>query len=102
MATLSGGAFNLQDVRESLGRAVEGRLASISTESGRLGLHSEFLRRMWRKDGKRHPFTDAATLERFDAEISDVEPDGMLVLETASGTRRYAFKEVNFGLVTTS
>lgn len=103
MAILGWRSFDLEEVRESLGRALEKRLASINAESGRADLHSEFLRRMWRRDGKRHPFTDAATLERFDAEIWDVEPDGMLVLETASGARRrYAFKEVSFGLITSS
>ena len=60
-------------------------------------LHEEFLEALWRKDGELYPFVDKIRQETFQARISDVAPDGILTLETASGdTRKYAFKEIEF------
>lgn len=57
-------------------------------------LHSEYLSRLYRREGF-FPYADAAG--RFEAEVVDVAPDGILTLRDADGKeRKYAFKEVQF------
>lgn len=59
-------------------------------------LHRRYLSRLYRNDGKPHPFAKPSG-ERFEATISGVMPDGMLVLRhTDTGHEHtYAFKEVS-------
>lgn len=59
--------------------------------------HSEFLQRLWRNDGKYHPFKDNKHGEMIMARIKDVDKTGILTLQTDSGEEReYAFKEIEF------
>lgn len=97
MAQLADGAFSLDEVRESLGRALERRLAAIGTEEERMKLHREYLGALWRADGRDYPFRDTRTGEEFMASVRDVEPAGYLILRDSDGRcRRYSFKEVAF------
>lgn len=57
-------------------------------------LHDEYMSHLWRADGREYPFYDVGTGERFEAMVYAVEPLGHLILSTAEGLRRYAFKEV--------
>ncbi len=53
---------------------------------------------LWRGEGE-HPFRDVATGRLFRASVSDVNPDGRLVLaDTAGNLREYYFKEVEWVL----
>lgn len=82
MAMLAGREFSLEEVAESL------REPDLS-RSG------DFMRHLWRGDGRLHPYRDAASGEHFLASIAGVEPSGHLLLQPAAGPRRrYAFKEV--------
>lgn len=58
-------------------------------------LSDEYHRRLWRFDGKKYKWLDAATGVVFDARITGVAPDGMFGLSDDNGkARTYAFKEV--------
>ena len=58
-------------------------------------IHAEYKSRLYRNDGHLYPYSDAQG--PFLARITDVEPSGRLLLETADGEcRRYEFKEVRF------
>ena len=59
-------------------------------------MHRRYLGKLYRNDGKPHPFALPGG-ERFEATISNVMADGMLVLRRmASGQEHtYAFKEVS-------
>jgi biotin--[acetyl-coA-carboxylase] ligase len=59
-------------------------------------IHSSYLEILYRKDGTFHKFSTPEG-EIFEAEITDVLPDGTLTLQDEAGsTRCYAFKEVSF------
>ncbi len=101
MAQLTGRQYDLSDMCARLGRAVEERMAQIASPEGRRGLHAEFMRRLWRRQGGPWPFRDAATGREFRAHIADVTPEGYLALRTSDKpsdppSRLYAFKEVAF------
>ncbi len=90
-------ATPVERVREEMMRRLEGRLTHMGDEEGRMAVHAEFLRRLWRGDGKAYPFRDTATGEKFAAIISGVDPDGSLRLHLLDGTHRdYIFKQVEF------
>ena len=58
-------------------------------------IHRAYLRRLYRRDGRRHRFRDANG--DFEAEIKTVLPDGRLVLrDDKQEIRTYAFKEVQY------
>lgn len=59
-------------------------------------LHRSYLEILYRKDGSFHKFSTAEG-GIFEAVITDVLPDGTIILRDMAGdTRRYAFKEVSF------
>lgn len=69
-----------------------------SDESASAGLHCRFMSRLWRNDGRLHPFRLPDGRE-FQASIADVAPDGRLTLIDTEGIRRrFYFKEVAFVL----
>ena len=58
-------------------------------------IHRAYLRRLYRRDGRRHHFRDANG--DFEAEIKTVLPDGRLMLrDEKQKLRTYAFKEVQY------
>lgn len=105
MTQLTGRSYDLDEVADILGGAVERRMKSValSAPAGhcdtpcRAEMHREFMRTLWRGEGE-WPFRDTANGELFRASIADVSPEGFLTLHPSDGTppRRYAFKEVAF------
>lgn len=89
MTQITGKEYNLEEIADSLGEQFRHYLGRIGSKE----LHEEYLRHMWRNDGREHPFRDMVSGEEFMARIEDVEPSGHLLL---SNGRRYAFKEVAF------
>ncbi|MDE7160879.1 MAG: biotin--[acetyl-CoA-carboxylase] ligase [Muribaculaceae bacterium] len=110
MANLTGREYDLVEVMEILSQNVERRMKCVRTPEGRILLHDEFKRNLWRGEGGPWPFRDTATGRTFAARIADITPAGLLTLrveeasevEEASGllrpaeTKTYAFKEVSF------
>lgn len=94
MRQLTGHDHDLQEVTDTLSRHLEHRLAEAVTDSS--ALHSEYMSRLWRGDGRMYPFGTPEG-KRFEAAVAGVAPDGMLSLVTADGrTLTFAFKEVVF------
>lgn len=61
-------------------------------------IHRQFCERLYRRDGW-YPYVDASTGMPFEARICEVEPTGLIHLETKQGEIRvYGFKEVKFVL----
>ena len=90
---LTGNEHEIRSLAEKLGKCVEHRMSEV----GNGKLHSEFMSKLWRGDGKLYDFYDRKADERVSARIKSVAPDGMLTIETASGElRTFAFKEIEF------
>lgn len=88
--------YQLDEICEFISSNLEKALADLEA-SGLLDIHSRFLEKVWRKDGKEYPFFDRIKKEKIKASITDITPDGMLILHTDGGEKRsYAFKEVEF------
>ena len=96
LLNLTGRQHDLEKTVSMIGKRLEERLKLTETVEGRKRLHEDYLNRLWRHDGRRHPFVDAATGERFEGRIETVEADGHLLLIKDGETRSYAFKEVTF------
>ena len=97
MFNIRGCETDLEEVKVAVAACIEENLGRIMDDQGRRGMHDEFMRKLWRGDGKFYPFRDAASGEVFEARIAGVEDTGILVLEKKEGERvRYAFKEVQF------
>lgn len=78
---------------EILGKKVEKRLLQIQEGS----IHQEFMKNLWRCDGKHYPFYDKLRNEHIYARIEDIAKDGILTLQKTDGEKRkFAFKEVEF------
>lgn len=97
MVQIAGREFALDEVEDVFGHAIEQNIGLTASPGGREMLHADFLRRLWRGDGKPHPFRDTSTGEEFQAVVANVDPNGYLhLLDSGFGTRRYAFKEVEW------
>lgn len=97
MTQITGKNYDLSQLEKEIAKIMESRLALIQTEESRLALHKEFMKKLWRGDGKLYPFADTATGESFNASIEDIAFHGPMTLRLADGTlRTYAFKEVSF------
>lgn len=94
---LTGRAVDIERFSRTLGDRLETRLPGLTIESKRVKLHEEFLQRLWRGDGRMHPFSRRSDGQRFQARIVDIEPSGHLLLEDSEGNlTSHAFKEVEF------
>ncbi len=90
---LTGKDYPLEKVAAMLGSHIEERLAQISGGT----IHEEFMKRLWRGDGKMYPFRDRKDGAMISARIEDIAEDGILSLRDEEGNlRKYAFKEVEF------
>ena len=83
---------------DTLMRQVCSRIAqlvdSMGDEKYRRDLHQRYLVALYRNDGAKHPFEDAAG-NRFMAVVAGIAPDGTLTLQHEDGTlHHYLFKEV--------
>lgn len=98
LSMLTGRTYDISRVAAAVGSRLEARLALTATPAGRESLHNEFRRGLWRGDGNPHPFRMRDSGATFAGIISDVEPDGhILILDTGNlQTYRFAFKEVEF------
>ncbi len=93
---LTGRDTDRETLLDNVTKRIRENCEKAYSEAGRRDLHREFLKKMWRNDGKFHPFS-LPDGQRFEARIGDVEPGGLLVLEDRDGRlRRFAFKEVSF------
>lgn len=99
MKQISGESYDLKILEKEMAEMMERRFKDIRTPGSRQTLHEEFMRYLWRGDGKEYSFTDAATGERFLATIESIAPHGPITLRLHKGEHRtYAFKEVSFDL----
>lgn len=97
MTQLTGKSYDLTDVAEEMGLALERRLPQASDPEGRRALHVEFMEDLWRGDGKMYPFRIEADAIETEAKIAAVAPNGIITLEFPDGSRRdFAFKEISF------
>ncbi|MDE7346586.1 MAG: biotin--[acetyl-CoA-carboxylase] ligase [Muribaculaceae bacterium] len=97
MKQITGGTYDLSILEKEVAEIMERRLEVITDSDGRIKLHEEFMKNLWRGDGKEYPFIDTATGENFMASIEDIAFHGPISLRLADGSRRtYAFKEVSF------
>lgn len=87
MKMLTGKQYDLDEIASVLASNFECYLAMPTTH------HDEYMRVLWRGDGREYSFRETASADVFMASIEGVEPTGHLLL---SGARRYAFKEVAF------
>lgn len=88
------------DIGQLAGRlATLTRQALATAEHEPEALHSRFMAKLWRGDGKRYPFHDKIRGERFMGRVHSIAPEGTLAVEDEwGGLRAYAFKEVEFVL----
>lgn len=98
---ITGGEHQLEPLLHDIGATIERRLDPLmkgdDNEAALAEQHRQYLSRLYRHDGKPHPFAlPDSTL--FDAVITDVRPDGCLLLTDAatSLTKPYYFKGVAF------
>lgn len=97
MSQLTNREYDLAEVKAEMAERLEAHLARLESAERRELLHQEFLRNLWRADGRMYPFRDRERGDEFMARICDVESTGHLILEDDSAAcRRYAFKEVEF------
>ena len=99
MGQITGVKYDLPSLYAEVAAIMESRLEHIGEEECRKELHSEFLKSLWRGDGKEHPFTDTTSGDTFLATIADIGAHGPMTLRLSDGGERtYAFKEVSFVL----
>lgn len=78
----------LEPLLRAIGTAIEKRLAPLTDavhpdEAALAALHRDYFARLYRADGRPHPFT-LSDGTRFLAVITDVRPDGRLILTDAA------------------
>lgn len=99
MKQITGESYDLTSLKMEIADIMERRLESIRSSESRERQHVEFMRNLWRGDGREYPFTDTASGETFLAEIVDIAAHGPMTLRLADGAERtYAFKEISFVL----
>lgn len=100
MSQITGKTYDLSLLEEEIADIVERRLEGISNPDYRLKLHDDFMKNLWRGDGKEYPFADTATGENFLARIESIALHGPMTLRLLDGSERtYAFKEVSFLMI---
>lgn len=94
---LTGRTHDIPLMYVRIGDLIEKRLKLIEDADYRTRLHTEFMQKLWRGDGKDYPFIDCITGERITAAIAGIAPHGPMTLRLPDGTlRTYAFKEAAF------
>ena len=98
----------LEPLLRAICTAIEKRLAPLTDtvhpdEAALAALHRDYFARLYRADGRPHPFT-LPDGTRFLAVITDVRPDGRLILtDAATGIATpFYFKEVAFASIPAS
>ena len=94
LTQITGEKYDIGEEIKEVACLLENRMQSLDNK-----IHSEFLNKLWRNDGKHHIFYDRKKDERIAAKIKTVAPEGILTLITEKGEERdYAFKEIEFVL----
>ena len=97
MRQITGKNYDLLLLEKEIADFMERSLESISDPDFRIKLHDEFMKNLWRGDGREYPFADTATGETFMAHIESIASHGPMTLRLSDGSlRTYAFKEVSF------
>lgn len=108
MTLLTDRAYDVMEVAETLGGYLEQRITLISGDNGRAALHADYMRTLWRGDGREYPFRLKAGNEStlrlgiaegacFEAAIADIGPTGHLTLRhSGAELGPFAFKEIEF------
>lgn len=98
MFQLDGVRRDVSHVAAAVGAHLERRLRQAATPEGRAGLHEEFVRSLWRGDGRAYPFRRRSDALEFIGVIEGVSPEGPIrIRDSRTGEGRdYWFKEVEF------
>lgn len=95
LINLTGRETDINEAAVRLSELVKERLEQAQESAHEL--HEEYLRLLWRGDGKLWPFYDKIRECQFQGYISAVAPAGHISITDSEGaTRQYAFKEVEF------
>lgn len=93
LCQITGNRYDVRKILEQIMDKVT-HYYQLLTEGQTSILESRYKEGLYRKDGL-YPFQDKDG--KFQAHISDIEPDGRLILEDANGQKRgYLFKEVEY------
>ena len=102
LVQLTGRELDLSSASARLGEYLAARLRQASAYAAKdpseSSLHSEFLKKLYRNDGRLYPYRRREDGKRFAARIAGVDPAGpLLLLEEGKDTpEQFAFKEVEF------
>ena len=95
LMNITGREHDLMALLKRVCSRIEEVVDSLSDEDARRDLHSRYMAALYRNDGTKHPFEDAAG-NRFLASIAAIATDGTLTLQHKDGTcHDYLFKEVH-------
>lgn len=94
LINITGREHNLDALMRQVCSRIEKTVETLADDNARQDLHNRYMAALYRNDGDRHPYEDAAG-NRFMASVADIAPDGTLTLLHEDGTRHgYLFKEV--------
>ena len=94
LINVTGREHDLESLLKRVCSRIEQLASSLGDDSARVDLHRRYMAVLYRNDGERHPFEDAAG-NCFMASIAGIAPDGTLTLLHEDGTTRdYLFKEI--------
>lgn len=91
----TGHETDIEKLMEETWHEIDQNMRQLSTEENKKRLREEYMADLWRREGF-HPYATPDGY-RFDAEVADIAPDGILTLCDPFGNKtKYAFKEVQF------
>ena len=94
LINITGREHDLDALMRQVCSRIEKTVETLADDNARQDLHNRYMAALYRNDGARHLYEDAAG-NRFMASVADIAPDGTLTLLHEDGTRHgYLFKEV--------
>lgn len=87
---------------EKICRRIDAYIHSLQEPDGMKQMHSKYMLKLWRNDGKIHKFRDTSTQELFMGKVEEVKPAGHIVITIPKTDnidcdhRCYAFKEIEW------
>ena len=94
LINITGHEHDLESLLKRVCSRIEQEVASLGDDSARQDLHNRYMAALYRNDGARHLYEDAAG-NRFMATVAAIATDGNLTLRHEDGTcHDYLFKEV--------
>lgn len=93
---LTGVRRDISRTAAAVGASLGHRLEMTAHQQGRASLHKDFMKSLWRGDGKPYPFRRRSDGALFQGIIDDVDPLGPIVItDTSTGKKEsFFFKEV--------